>query len=189
MAEGEGGAFSGITQGSAGSGLIGGILDSGLGFLASRRQYQRTKKMFQNRYQWTASDLQKAGLNRILALTKGPGAGSNVAQANVAGIGRGTALMAAQIAQIRASTAKTVTEEALLRKSLPTAEVQEEVMRKLYGQGRKMLEVFIDEQGSSALDVEQFKKDKDTFDRARKEKDFFLSPKAKELLKKYGEEK
>ncbi len=140
MAEDDsGGVFSGVTQGSAGSGLIGGILDSGLGFLASRRQYQRTKKMFKNRYQWTAADLEAAGLNRILALTKGPGAGSNVAQANVQGIGRGTALLAAQLQQIRATTAKTMTEERLLRAGVPTAEVKEETLRWFWHQARKLI--------------------------------------------------
>ncbi len=137
-----GGAFSGITQGSSGAGLVGGILDAGLGFLSSRRQYQRTKKMFKHRYQWTASDLEKAGLNRILALTKGPGAGTNIQQMGPGGLGaaaRGSALLDAQLKQIAATTAKTISETAIIDAGVPTARAKEDVLQWMFNQARKMI--------------------------------------------------
>jgi len=35
------------------------------------KQFERNKEMFQNRYQWTMKDMKAAGLNPILALSKG----------------------------------------------------------------------------------------------------------------------
>lgn len=59
---------------------IGGLFDlgsaglaGGLSFASAKDAMDFQKKMFKNRYQWTADDMEKAGLNRILALSQGGG--------------------------------------------------------------------------------------------------------------------
>ncbi len=133
-----------IQTGSSGSGLIGGIIDIGAGFGASSKQYKRARKMYRHRYQWAAEDLEKAGLNRILALTQGPGGpGTNVPQANLRGgmaeAARGAALLQAQLRQINASTAKTVAETAHISAGVPTARAKEDAMGWFWNQVREIV--------------------------------------------------
>ncbi len=136
-----GGLFSGITQGSSGSGLIGGLIDVGTGFAASSQAYKRTRKMYRHRFQWAAEDLEKAGLNRILALTQGPGSpGSNVPQAQTRGgladAAAKAALLRSQLRQIDASTAKTIAETAIIGAGVPTARAKEDVLQWFFNQLR-----------------------------------------------------
>lgn len=137
-----GGGWSGAIQsGSSGSGLIGGIIDIGAGFGAATKAFKRTRQMYRNRYQWTAKDLEAAGLNRVLALTQGPGASSGVSQpaqlrGGMSEAARGAALLRAQLAQISASTAKTLTETKLLEAGVPTAEAKEDVLQWFFNQLR-----------------------------------------------------
>lgn len=114
----------------------------GLGFVSSRKAYTRMKRMYRRRYQWTAQDLEKAGLNRILALTQGPGQATAVPMARIGEPGAAKLsklpgeleVIRAQLEQIRATTAKTRAEEQLLRAGVPTAEAKEGLMQWLYKQ-------------------------------------------------------
>lgn len=61
--------LTGITGGdlfSAGAGILGGQLTNSAQQAAAGKANDFTVKMMQNRHQWEAADLQKAGLNRIL---------------------------------------------------------------------------------------------------------------------------
>ena len=145
--------FGGITQGSSGSGLVGGIIDVGTGFAASSQAYKRARKMYRHRYQWAAEDLEKAGLNRILALTQGPGSpGTNVQQAKTGGLAeaaRGAALLRSQLRQIDASTAKTLMETEIIKAGVPTARAKEDVLKWFFDQLRGL----VSEGTSSAKDL------------------------------------
>ncbi len=134
-------------------GLIGGAVaggvTSGLQALmsakAAKKAYRRMIRFYGQRHQLEAKDLEAAGLNRILSLTKGPGVATAVPMAripelsSVAESGRKTSLLQAQLGQIRASTAKTVAEERLLRAGVPTAEAKEDVLQWFFGRMRKMI--------------------------------------------------
>jgi len=142
MAEENGGFFS-FGGESAGSGLIGGIIDVGTSFAASSKAFKRARQMYRNRYQWAAKDLEKAGLNRILALTKGPGPSAGVISpartGGLAAAAQGAALLRAQLQQIKATTAKTIAEENLLRARVPAAGAKEEVMQWFFDQVRGLI--------------------------------------------------
>lgn len=145
--------MGGALIGAAGVGAGGSLIDTGLGFLSAKIGYKRMKKMYKHRYQWAAQDLEAAGLNRILALTRGPGVATQVPIGGQSRIGegaRGAMLVAAQLDQIRASTAKTVTEDKLLRAGVPTAEVKEDVMQWLFERARSL---FGEEGRNSAKDL------------------------------------
>lgn len=62
------------------SGIAGGVMDMAIPFIqmresrdAQRRAIKAAIHMFQNRYQWTMNDMEKAGLNPILAYKSGVG--------------------------------------------------------------------------------------------------------------------
>lgn len=50
-------------------------LDFGLNFASAKQAQDFAKKVYKNRYQWMVSDLEKAGLNPMLAYTQSPGSG------------------------------------------------------------------------------------------------------------------
>jgi len=54
---------------------------------SSRQQYQRQKKMYQHRYQWTVKDLESAGLNPMLAYSQGAPVPGGVSAADQSQIG------------------------------------------------------------------------------------------------------
>ncbi len=75
---------TGVLTSAAGS-----AMDFGFGQIASAQQWNRTKKMMKNRWQWQAEDMRKAGLNPILGLSGGaPAMGAvpsaAIGQSNVA---------------------------------------------------------------------------------------------------------
>ncbi len=139
-----------------------GAVDQILGFVSAKKAYKRTRKIFQNRYQWAAQDLEKAGLNRILALTKGPGMATAMPMAKVGGMAEATrggqriglekglleaqtrmtdaqtALSQSSAVQVNQQTLKTHTENELLKTGLPAAQAQERFDRTPAGEKLRM---------------------------------------------------
>lgn len=136
-----------LTGALAGAASQVGQIAAGIGFgrKAAKDARKHQIRMFRNRYQWAAQDLEAAGLNRILALTKGPGQASAAPQAqtpsggDVAGAGRVGGLLAAQLAQIKASTAKTVLEAKAIQAGLPRKQTQEKVFDQVLGVVERLL--------------------------------------------------
>ncbi len=113
---------------------------------AARKSRQHQIRLMKMRHQWEASDLEAAGLNRILSVTgKASGGGVSAPMANiqsprgVAQAGIQGALLAAQLKQIQATTAKTIAEGQIVRAGVPTAEVKEGLLRWFYDQVRSSI--------------------------------------------------
>lgn len=51
------------------------LVNTGLGLYQSSKAYRRAKEMYQHRYQWAVDDMRKAGLNPVLAATRGVSTG------------------------------------------------------------------------------------------------------------------
>jgi len=125
---------------AAGAAAAGAAAGGALGLGGQALAFRYLKRVYKTRYQWTAQDLEKAGLNRILALTKGVGA----ATATPAGAGPSVPgvqalLAAAQLKAIQANTAKTVAETRMLDARGPTAEAKETLMKWLFDQVRSVV--------------------------------------------------
>jgi len=80
--------------GSVAGGLVGAIGS----FFSGKQSADAAQENFKHRYQWQVKDLQKAGLNPMLAVSQGPG---NVPQPNFPDIGEGASRGASAIANIR----------------------------------------------------------------------------------------
>jgi hypothetical protein len=65
--------LGGLTAGSLGSSLIDKGVDYGLNYHAANRANQQAKEMYRKRWRWAVADMQKAGINPILAAKVGPG--------------------------------------------------------------------------------------------------------------------
>lgn len=64
-------------------GLMGSAMQSGTSYASALQQQQAQKEAFQNRYQWSRADLEKAGYNPMLLASQGPGSVGNMAQAQI----------------------------------------------------------------------------------------------------------
>lgn len=108
---------------SAGSSLLGGILQSNSAKTAAKRQFQRELYMSNTSYQRAMKDMRKAGLNPMLAYQQGGASTPNVGQAQVPNIMEGipnavnTGLAAkkneAEVTNIESQTAKNVADTQL----------------------------------------------------------------------------
>lgn len=120
-----------------------GIFDAliGAGSAAQAQQFNRTN--YKHRYQWTAEDMEKAGLNRILAASQGGGQGPPAPMAQGGG-GSSDILTALQAKLTNAQTRKTNAEATLAEKDIPLAELKNEMTAKAISWGRKTVKVTAD---------------------------------------------
>lgn len=92
-------------------GLLGGVASGVLGMSSAKQQQKASRQAYQHRYQWTMDDLDKAGLNPMLAMNQGAvGGAPMMAQADSPDIGSHVAQVAQ--AALTKSTAKNLNETA-----------------------------------------------------------------------------
>lgn len=116
------GAAAGALAGGVSS-IIGGALSNSAARHAATVANQRNIFNYQHRYQWAMDDMQKAGLNPILAATQGIGgsingasalsANYNIGEGVTAGMSAGAASNSAKAANKQADTASRVAEGTL----------------------------------------------------------------------------
>lgn len=103
---------------SAGAGAIGGALIGAAGsYFSGKSAADFAERSYKHRYQWQVKDLQKAGLNPMLAVSQGA---PNVPQPNFPNLGEGAArgaaagvsasIASAQIANLNSNSAKNAAE-------------------------------------------------------------------------------
>lgn len=126
-------------SGGGGGGLIGGAASSGLSFLASKQAYNRAKKMYKSRYQWTMEDMRKAGLNPILAYQQGVGSPGTANMTKIPDLAAGMAGMgqAGTAEKRRKDERGRITSEASLRAAgVATARTQAQLNTQLAKESR-----------------------------------------------------
>lgn len=126
-------------------------LESGLGaYFANRESNQawdRTKAIYERRYQWTMNDMRKAGLNPILAYQQGASGGAAVPQTsqpqvkgqNYVSTAKEAALLGAQLRNVEASSAKMEAEAA----GIASQNEQREFYGKLWSKANDVLDGLI----------------------------------------------
>lgn len=106
-------AFGGGVASFAGD-LAGSAFQSNQNARESSRQRKFIREQMQNRYQWTADDMEKAGLNRILAMGgQPPVTGGSAASISAPALGTSAvkgAMARSQVRNLNSSTAKNVQE-------------------------------------------------------------------------------
>lgn len=128
LAGAAGGAASGSVAGPIGA--IGGALIGAAGsYFSSKQASDFAETAYKHRYQWQVKDLQKAGLNPMLAVQNSPG---SVAQPNFENIGEGalkgaSAASAVRLTQLQAKNVEAATRqtEAQTNKTITEAQAQE----------------------------------------------------------------
>ncbi len=150
----------GVLLGAAAIGGGLGLLSAGASLGGQALAYKYAKRMYRHRYQWAATDMAKAGLNRILAATQGAGAASAVGpQAQLSGLGetisRGakapgemsllkaqkdealsrTRLNQSNAVRVNQETLLTHTRNELLKAGIPAAQAEEAFDRTSAGEG------------------------------------------------------
>ena len=105
-----GSALGAITGGV--SSIIGGALSNSAARHAATVANQRNIYNYQHRYQWAMEDMQKAGLNPILAATQGIGGSVNGASALSANYNLGEGVTAGMSAQAAGNSAKAAQHQA-----------------------------------------------------------------------------
>ncbi len=102
--------------GAIGGAVAGGLIGGAFGLAGQALSFKYAKRMYKHRYQWAAQDLEKAGLNRILALTQGAGAASAVGpQAQISGVVEGAAKGARVSDEVALLKAKRAESESVTR--------------------------------------------------------------------------
>lgn len=105
-----GSALGAVTGGI--SSIIGGALSNSASRHAATVANQRNQYNYQHRYQWSMEDMQKAGLNPMLAATQGIGGSVNGASALSANYNLGEGVTAGMSAQAAGSSAKAAQKQA-----------------------------------------------------------------------------
>lgn len=105
-----GSALGAVTGGI--SSIIGGALSNSADRHAATVANQRNQYNYQHRYQWSMEDMQKAGLNPILAATQGIGGSVNGASALSANYNIGEGVTAGMSASAAGSSAKAAQKQA-----------------------------------------------------------------------------
>lgn len=113
------GAFAGGV-----SSLIGGALSNSAARHAATVANQRNIYNYQHRYQWAVDDMQKAGLNPILAATQGIGGSINGASALSANYNLGEGVTAGMSAQAAGSSAKAANRQAGIAEKMSDEQIK-----------------------------------------------------------------
>lgn len=109
------GSFLGSAAGAIAGGIssiIGGALSNSAARHAATVANQRNVYNYQHRYQWSMEDMQKAGLNPMLAATQGVGGSINGASALSANYNLGEGVTAGMSAQAAGNSAKAAQKQA-----------------------------------------------------------------------------
>lgn len=94
------------------SSLIGGALSNSANRHAASQQHDWNVSDYRNRYQWTVQDMEKAGLNPILASTQGIGGSINGASALASQYNLGEGVTQGMAGQASSSSAKAAQKQA-----------------------------------------------------------------------------
>lgn len=135
------GLFSSVLGSGAGK-VLGSLGAAGLDVASAsalaKQQQSASRRNYQNRYQWTTTDMRAAGINPILAATMGLGGGAS------AGASMGTAqagqtaikgrLASENLKLLEAQTAKTISEKDAIDQNIVIKSILEFV-RELMGKG------------------------------------------------------
>lgn len=121
------GAFLGSAAGAVAGGIssiIGGALSNSAARHAATVANQRNIYNYQHRYQWAMQDMQKAGLNPILAATQGIGGSINGASALSANYNLGEGVTAGMSAQAAGNSAKAANRQAATVEKLSDEQIK-----------------------------------------------------------------
>lgn len=121
------GAFLGSAAGAIAGGvasLIGGALSNSAARHAATVANQRNVYNYQHRYQWAMQDMQKAGLNPILAATQGIGGSINGASALSANYNLGEGVTAGMSASAAGSSAKAANRQASIAEKMSDEQIK-----------------------------------------------------------------
>ena len=121
------GGFLGSAAGAVAGGvasLIGGALSNSAARHAATVANQRNVYNYQHRYQWAMQDMQKAGLNPILAATQGIGGSINGASALSANYNLGEGVTAGISASAAGSSAKAANRQASIAEKMSDEQIK-----------------------------------------------------------------
>jgi hypothetical protein len=121
------GSFLGSAAGAFTGGvasIIGGALSNSAARHAATLANQRNVYNYQHRYQWAMQDMQKAGLNPILAATQGIGGSINGASALSANYNIGEGVTAGMSAQAAGNSAKAANRQAATAEKLSDEQIK-----------------------------------------------------------------
>lgn len=117
------GSAAGAVAGGVAS-IIGGALSNSAARHAATVANQRNVYNYQHRYQWSMEDMQKAGLNPILAATQGIGGSINGASALSANYNIGEGVTAGMSAQAAGNSAKAANRQAATAEKLSDEQIK-----------------------------------------------------------------
>lgn len=121
------GSFLGSVAGAVTGGIssiIGGALSNSSARHAATVANQRNIYNYQHRYQWSMDDMQKAGLNPMLAATQGIGGSVNGASALSANYNLGEGVTAGMSAQAAGNSAKAANRQAATAEKLSDEQIK-----------------------------------------------------------------
>ena len=117
-----GAALGPITGGI--SSIIGGALSNSADRHAATVSNQRNQYNYQHRYQWSMDDMQKAGLNPMLAATQGIGGSVNGASALASSYNVGEGVTAGMSASAAGSSAKAANRQASIAEKMSDEQIK-----------------------------------------------------------------
>lgn len=120
-------AFLGLAAGAVAGGissLIGGALSNSAARHAATLANQRNVYNYQHRYQWAMDDMQKAGLNPMLAATQGIGGSVNGASALSANYNLGEGVTAGMSSSAAGSSAKAANRQASIAEKMSDEQIK-----------------------------------------------------------------
>ena len=121
------GAFLGSAAGAVAGGIssiIGGALSNSAARHAATVANQRNVYNYQHRYQWAMDDMQKAGLNPMLAATQGIGGSINGASALSANYNLGEGVTAGMSASAAGNSAKAANRQAAIAEKMSDEQIK-----------------------------------------------------------------